>query len=77
MSTENDQKPPNMGYFRGFEEKKSKKNLYVFWEPCASKCLVKFQVFVFSAKIGKKLAFFWVKMTDNLRGHVYSFHLTC
>ena len=77
MSTENDQKPPNMGYFRGFEEKKSKKNLYVFWEPCASKCPVKFRVFDFIAKNGKKIAFFGGEMTDNLRGNVYSFHLTC
>ena len=77
MSTENDQKPPNMGYFRGFDQKKSKKYRYVFWEPCASKCLVKFQVYVKRAKIGPKIAFFWWKMTDNLGGNVYSFHLTC
>ena len=58
MYVENDPKPPNIGYLREFDEKKSKKNLYVFWEPCASKCLVKFQAFVFIAKIGTKLAFF-------------------
>ena len=46
MYIENDPKPPNIGYLRGFDEKKSKKIFYVFWEPCASKCLVKFQVFV-------------------------------
>ena len=62
MYTENDQKPLNIGYVRGFDVKKSKKNRYVFWEPCASKCLVKFQVLVFSAKIGKKLAFLGGKL---------------
>ena len=77
MSTENDQKPLNMSYFWGFYGKKSKKNRYVFWEPCASKCLVKFQVFDFIAKIGKKFAFFGGQMTGNLRGHDHSFHLTC
>ena len=77
MSTENDPKPQNIGYLRVFYEKKSKKNRYVFWEPCASKCLVKFQVFDFIAKIGKKFAFFGGQMTGNLRGHDHSFHLTC
>ena len=58
MYIENDPKPQNIGYLRGFDEKKSKKNLYVFWEPCASKCPVKFRVFDFIAKNGKKIAFF-------------------
>ena len=58
--------------------KKIQKNWYVFWEPwCASKCLVKFQVFVFIAKIGTKLAFFGGKMTGNHKGKDHSFHLTC
>ena len=74
----NDPKPQNMGYFRGFYEKKIQKNWYVFWEPwCASKCLVKFQVFVFIAKIGTKLAFLGGKMTGNHKGKDHSFHLTC
>ena len=70
-------KTSKYGLFLRVLWKKIKKNWYVFWEPCASKCLVKFQVFVFIAKIGTKLAFFWGKMTGNHKGKDHSFHLTC